>query len=66
MHQSCKKMEPASNMSSTMKAAATALKRNPNLIEAVGSMWENLTELSKNDPERYFRIIYFLNKIILC
>ena len=45
-------MDPSLNMSFTMTAAATALKGNPNLMEAVGSMWDNLTELSKNDPER--------------
>ena len=41
-------------MNSTITAAAAAtLKQNPNLIEAVGNMWDNLTELSKSDPEKY-------------
>ena len=45
-------MESATDMGSTIAAAANALKQNPKLIEAVGNMWENLTELSENDPER--------------
>jgi hypothetical protein len=45
-------MDSSSNMNSTMAAAAVALKQNPNLFEAVGNMWENLTEISKSDPER--------------
>ena len=40
-------------MESTLTAAAATLKQNPNLIEAVGNMWDNLTELSKSDPEKY-------------
>merc|ERR1712038_1949477 len=40
-------------MGSTIAAAANALQHNPKLIEAVGNMWENLTELSEKDPERY-------------
>ena len=39
-------------MESTLTAAAATLKQNPNLIEAVGNMWDNLTELSKSDPEK--------------
>ena len=41
------------NMDPSMASAAAALKQNPNLIEAVGNMWDNLTELSKTNPERY-------------
>ena len=40
-------------MESTIKSAAAALQQNPNLIEAVGNMWDNLTELSQSDPEKY-------------
>ena len=40
-------------MESSLTAAAAALKQNPNLFEAVGNMWDNLTELSKSDPEKY-------------
>ena len=40
-------------MESTLTVAAATLKQNPNLIEAVGNMWDNLTELSKSDPEKY-------------
>ena len=43
-------------MESTIKSAAAALQQNPNLIEAVGNMWDNLTELSQSDPEKYVMI----------
>ena len=50
-------------MESTLTAAAATLKQNPNLIEAVGNMWDNLTELSKSDPEKYNININCLKKI---
>ena len=40
-------------MESHLASAATAMKQNPNLLGAVGNMWDNLTELSEKDPERY-------------
>ena len=52
-------MNPATNMDSTIAAAANALERDPNLIEAVGNMWDNLTELSESDPERYVQLVIF-------
>ena len=45
-------MTSSSKIDSSMAVAAAALKQNPNLIDAVGNMWDNLTELSKSDPER--------------
>ena len=49
-------MESATNMGSTIAAAAHTLKQDPNLIEAVGNMWDNLTELSESDPDRYIKL----------
>ena len=40
-------------MNPSMVSTAAALKQNPNLVEAVGNMWDNLTELSKTNPKRY-------------
>ena len=45
-------MDSASNMNATMAAASASLQQNPNLVEAVGNMWDNLTELSKSNPEK--------------
>ena len=47
-------------MESTIKSAAAALQQNPNLIEAVGNMWDNLTELSQSDPEKYVFMLHFI------